>query len=552
MEEVFKEDYLNVAEVRKGSIVSGRVVSIQGENVIVDLGSKSEGRIPLNEFDEAPQINSTIEAIIRSTDRESGLVNLSKKELEARRGWEIVKDAYENKAPINGVVKRPMKQGYMVNVEGLEMFLPHSQVGSLNTVRKGKRTDIVGSTFTFKILELNPKRRTGVVSRKEFQDEQNSQQWEKVADEIKIGEIVDGKVVKHTKAGAFILVHGVEGFLHKSNISWERKNDNFREKLPLEEEIQVRVLEVDPDNHRLSLGLKQLTQDPWETVLDKFSIGDVLKGKVTFVANYGAFVDLGDGLEGLLHISEMSWTRKINHAQEVLKVDQEIETKIIGINAEDKRISLGLRQLMENPWDKVRSELQVGQVIKGVVKDVTNFGVFVNIFDDIDGLVRKEDINWDEPAPDPRKLYKSGDEIEFKIVEINLEDQKIGCSSRHLLPNPYKALRQKYPRGAVVEGVVSGIVDFGVFVRFNETFEGLVHISAMTKEQSENHKKLFKKGDPAKVVIKSIDPENRRISLSMRDVDYALERMEMQQYLEKENMVSDEHQSPFADLKKFL
>ncbi len=549
MEEVFGKGDYSVAEIKKGAIVSGKLVSIQGDSVIIDLGSKSEGRIEISEFDEKPEIHSNVEAIVRHVDNE-GVVFLSKRDLETKRGWEIVKEAFEKQVPVSGVVRNAREKGYDVNVEGLMMFLPHSQVGNLNSMRKGKRPgDILGQTFTFKILELNHRRKGGVISRKEFQDIQNSQQWEELQKSIRIGDIVTGKVTKHTKTGAAVLVHGIEGFLHKSNISWDRKNDDFKDKLPLDSEIQVRILEIDPDNHRLSLGLKQLLEDPWETVLQKYNVGDVVKGRVSFVANYGAFVDLGNGLEGLLHVSEMSWTRKISHAQEVVKIDQEIETKILGINVADKRISLGLRQLLVNPWDKVREELQVGMVIKGKIKDVTNFGAFVTIFDDIDGLIRKEDINWDEPSPDPRKVFKVGEEVDCKITEINLEDQKIGCSTRHLLPNPYKALRDKYPRGTILKGVVTSIVDFGIFVRFDDKYEGLVHLSAMSKEESAGHKKHFNKGDEIQVVVKSIEPETRRISLSTRDVGYAMEKMEMQQYMDRDRVVADTGHSPFASLK---
>ncbi|MCB1201385.1 MAG: 30S ribosomal protein S1 [Leptospiraceae bacterium] len=550
METLLNEGELQVSDIRKGSTITGRIVKFQDDAAIVDMGSKSEGRISLREFDEKPAIGDSVEAIIRNIDNQTGLVQLSKRELEQRRGWEIVKEYFEKEKPVAGEVKRAMKAGYLVHIEGLPMLLPHSLIGLLSERhKKGKKLDIIGSTFSFKIVSIDARRRTGILSRKDFQNEQNQQHWKTLIENTRIGDIVTGKVVTYTKAGAFIDVMGVEGFLHKSNISWERKNDNFREKLPIDSEIQVRVLEIDTENNRLSLGLKQLTSDPWGSVMEKFNVGDKVKGVVSFVANYGAFIDLGEGLEGLLHISEMSWTRKINHAQEMLKVGQELETQIIGINPEDKRISLGLRQMQQNPWDQIRSELRVGQVIKSKIKDVTSFGAFVVITPEIDGLVRKEDLNWDEPAPDPKKLYKSGDEVEFRIIEIDLENRKIGCSIRHLLPNPYKELKEKYPRGMIVDGIVTGVVDFGIFVRFEEKYEGLVHLSAMGREESSNHKKIYKKGDSVRVVIKNIDPENRKISLSVKDVENAMQRIEMQQYLEKENNASAPTQSPFASLR---
>ena len=552
MADVFKTDTA-VADIRSGAIVSGKIVGITPEFAIIDMGGKSEGRIGIREFDVEPAVGETVEALVRSHDQETGLVQLSKRELELRRGWEIVKEAFEKQVPVNALVKRSMREGYMVNVEGVFMFLPHTQVGLLGPRERGaKKINIVGQTYLVKILDLNDRRKTGTVSRKVFQDEQNATVWKDIGDKIKIGHIIKGIVTKHTNSGVFINVEGIEGFLHRSNITWERKADQAKDKLEIGSQVNVRVLEIEPENHRLSLGLKQLTDDPWSTVLTRFKVGDKVTGKVSFVANYGAFVELGEGLEGLLHITEMSWTRKVNHANEIVKVGQEIETKIIGINKDDKRISLGLRQLHANPWDTIRTEVKVGETIKGKIRGLTNNGIFVAITDSIDGLIRKEDIGWTEPAPDPKRTYKIGDEIEFKVIEINSEERKVQCSIRHTLPNPYKKLRDKYPRGTVIEGAVSGVVDFGIFIKFDEGYEGLAHISTMEKEQSTNFKKTFAKGQPVKAVIKSIDPESRKISLSLKDVTYALEKIEMRQYLEKENSNKTETASPFANLKKLV
>lgn len=551
---------LDVHDSRPGQVVKGKVVAFQPneenpEFIIIDMGSKSEGRLSIREFDQKPFIGMEVEALAKSTDRETGLVSLSRRALERQRGWEIVQEVAEKDLPVNGIVRRSMKNGYIVNVEGLSMFLPHSHVGSLlGSPRRGeghgRKPELIGQTITVHILELDPRKKTGVVSRKAFLDKQNQEHWKNLKDKINIGDIVTGKVLGHTKSGAFVNVEGVTGFLHKSNISWDRKIDNMEERLPVDAEIKVRVLEIDPENNRLSLGLKQLTEDPWSNVLERIQVGDTVKGKVSYVANYGAFVEIGEGLEGLLHTSEMSWTRRIGHAQDVVQVGQEIETKVLGINVEDKRISLGLRQLQENPWDRIRDEYKIGQVIKGKVKDTTNFGVFVSITDDIDGLIRKEDISWDEPAPDPRKTFKPGDEVEFKIIEINFEDHKIGCSIRHLLTNPYKELRKEFPRGSIIEGEVSGVVEFGVFIRFNEKFEGLAHISTVRKEEAGNLKNHYKKGQKVKAVVKHIDPESRKISLSIKDVDYALEKMEIAQYIEKESNETLTS-NPFHELKKF-
>jgi small subunit ribosomal protein S1 len=555
MEDLLNESELTTNNSKPGSIVMGKVAGFSNysgkDYAIIAMGTKSEGRINLSEFDQKPEVGSDIEAIVLSTDRESGMIRLSKKELESQRGWEVVKETYEKDLPVTGEVKAQLQRGYSVNVSGLNMFLPHSHVGSLMQGDKSRKPGIVGATFMFKILEIDPRKKTGILSRKVFMEGENAEKWGKFLESHKIGDIVNGKIVKHINIGAFVDIDGVLGFLHKSNISWERISNDIKNILEVGSEKPLRILEIDSDNHRLSLGLKQLSENPWTAVNEKFKKDSVVKGTVTFVANYGAFVDLGGGIEGLLHVSEMSWTRKINHAAEILKKGQEIETKILNINPEEKKIALGLKQLFKNPWDDIRHSIKIGDVMKAKVADVTNFGVFVKITDEIDGLIRKDDISWDEPAQDPRKLHKTGDEVEFKIIEINLEEKKIGCGVRHLLPNPYKKLKTKYRRGSLVNGEVSGIVDFGIFVKIDENLEGLVHLSAMSEDESAGHKKVFKKGDKILVVIKSIDSENRKISLSTRDVQRAEERKEIESYIDK-----DENYAPtsnlFGGLKKVM
>lgn len=559
MEELLSQSEINTNEISTGKVITGKVVGFQPTNenpetIIVSMGTKSEGKISIREFVEKPKLGDEIEAIIKQIDKETGVAELSKRELEKRRGWEVVSEAYNDHKSVSGVVRRQMKSGYLVNIEGLNMFLPHSHVGNLSISAEGRRggkKEIIDNIFNFKILELNQRKMTGVISRKEFLEEQNDKRWQEVSKTIEIGQVIKGTVVRHMISGAFIDVDGIEGFLHKTNISWERNNDNFRNKVAIGQEVEVRVLEVDVENHRLSLGLKQLTDNPWVSVEEKFELGDVVNGIVTYVANYGAFVEIGEGIEGLLHVSEMSWTRKINRAGEILKVGQEIEAVIIGINPEEKRISLGLKQLVENPWDSIEQKFAVGDVVHGKIKDITGFGIFVSLGDEIDALIRKEDVNWDEPPTEPSKLYKKGQEIDFKIIEINTEAKKIGASIRHLLPNPYKDLKAKYPRGTVVDGVVSGMVDFGIFVKIDNRFEGLVHVSAMSREQAENPKKNFQKGEQVRVVVRSIDPENRKISLSLKDVKYAVERAEIQQYISKDSG-SPVTSNPFGNLKSFV
>ncbi|MDH4261983.1 MAG: S1 RNA-binding domain-containing protein [Spirochaetia bacterium] len=558
---VSMEDLLNESEVftnssKPGSIVMGKVAGFNkdsgNEYVIVSMGTKSEGRIDVSELDHKPEIGSDIEAMVISTDHESGMIRLSRRELEAQRGWDVVKESYEKDLPVSGIVRSQGNRGYNVNVSGLNLFLPHSHLGSLiQGSDRGRKSAVIGSTYMFKILELDSRKKSGIVSRKVFMEGENSEKWTKFLEKHKINDIVTGHVVKHINIGAFIEVDGVLGFLHKSNISWERLNGDFKNLLPVGEDRQMRIIEIDSDNHRLSMGLKQLSEDPWAAVGQRFKKNDVVKGSVTFLANYGAFVDLGGGIEGLLHVSEMSWTRKINHAGEILKKNQEVETKVLNVDPEKKKIALGLKQLFSNPWDDLKNSVKIGDVMKVKVADVTNFGVFVKITDDIDGLIRKEDISWEEPAVDPRKNFKTGDEVEVKVVEMNFEEKKIGCSIRHLLPNPYKKLKNKYGKGSIIKGQVTGIVDFGIFVKIDNELEGLVHLSAMTEEESAGYKKMYKKGDSLTVVLRSVDPESRKISLSTKDVQRAIDREEIESYIDQnENYLPTS--SPFSNLKTVI
>ncbi|MDH4199914.1 MAG: S1 RNA-binding domain-containing protein [Spirochaetia bacterium] len=555
MEELLSGENLFSNNSTPGSIVTGKVAGYNKDSgkeyVIISMGTKSEGKIYTTEFDQKPEIGADVEAIVVSTDRESGMIRLSRKELETQRGWEVAKESLEKDLPVSGIVKNQASRGYIVNVSGLDMFLPHSHVGNLLQPDKGRKSGLIGSTFMFKILELDSRKKTGVVSRKVFMEGENAEKWEKFLTSHKIGDIIDGKILKHINIGAFVEVGGIMGFLHKSNISWERLSGDFKNILPVGETKSLRIIEIDSENHRLSLGVKQLSDDPWLSVEKKFKKTDIVKGQVTFLANYGAFIDLGSGIEGLLHVSEMSWTRKINHAGEVLKKNQEVETVVLNVDSANKKVSLGLKQLFKNPWDDIKNSIKIGDVLKVKVADVTNFGVFVKISDEIDGLIRKEDISWDEPSVDPKKLYKSGDEVEVKIVEMNFEEKKIGCSLRHLLPNPYKKLKNQYKRGAIIQGIVSGIVDFGIFVRIDGNLEGLVHTSAMSDEEAGNHKKTFKKGDTVTVVLKSVDPETRKISLSTRDVSRAMERKEIESYIDRDEQYAPTS-NPFGKLKTVM
>ena len=544
--EKFKElvQEVELKEIFPGQIVKGRIIGVDNpENpqyVILSLGSKYEGKIPYREFDTPPQENEEIEALVKKRDEKDSLFLLSKRELERKQGWMSIQEAYKQDLPIVGVIKKVTKNGYVVSIKGVYMFLPKKEVGKYFPRKP------IGTTHTFKVLSIDEKKKRGILSRKKWQEEEDERRWENFTKKYQEGDVVRGKPVRYSKNGVWVEVEGIHGFLSKEDILWNPpKRFSLEEILPLHEETEFRILSLDPQGKKLLLGKKQLTEDPWKKVLSKIQVGDVVEGKVTFVTRFGAFVDLGEGVEGLLHVSEMDWTRIPSSAREVVQEGDTIKVKVLGINPEAKRISLGLRQLTPNPWDHWEEWVKIGEIREGEVKDVTDFGVFVSLKDNIDCLIKKEEIRWEDPPPNPRKLFKRGDKVKYQVIEVKPEEGRIAGSIKNLLPNPYEDLAKKYPPGSIIEGSISGVVDFGIFVRFDKGFEGLVHVSRMPRQQAKNHRSYFKKGDPIQAVVVRIIPQEKKIVLSLKELEEAMEKQRIKEYLASEEIGRD---SPFKDL----
>lgn len=508
----------------KGTLIEGTVVDVIGDTVFLDIGEKLEARVSREDFSETPKRGEKVSAIIKK--RVDGYCVLSKKEADQRVGWETIKDASQNGYPLSGKIVGEVKnKGYLVESEGIQLFLPASHVG----VRFKESTE-GGKEFSFKIIELNEKTRTGVVSRKTLLDEINGEKWEELLGKVKVGDKVNGKVVKIANFGVFLSVYDVVGLLRQNDISY-KKFAPFKQYFNIGAEVEVIVLEVDKENNKLSLGIKQLYEDPWIWAKKELEKGMVVRGIVTSLTNFGAFVELKEGLEGLIHTTELSWAKKPPHPKDVLKKSQEVDSEILDIDFEARRLSLGLKQLLPNPWEALSANVRAGNVLEGKITGITKYGAFVEVESGIEGLIHISDITWDEREKNPLNLLKKGQSVQYKILDVNLDAQRISCGLKQLSEHPYEALRKKYPPGTLVEGRVKSIVSFGVFVEVEPGYEGLVHISEIPDGRNIKLEDLYKVGESVRTVVVKIEPNNKKISLSIKDFDKAVEREEMAKYI---------------------
>lgn len=523
--------------------MEGTVVDVSQDTVYLDIGEKSEARISREEFSETPKRGEKVTAILKR--RAEGVAVLSKREADQRVGWESIKDAFANHYPITCKVVEDVKnKGYLVESEGIHLFLPASHVGI-----RFKEANESSKEFQVKIIELNEKTKTGVVSRKVLLDEINGEKWEELIKAVKVGDKVLGKVVKIANFGVFLSVFDVIGLLRQSDISY-KKFAPFKSDFQIGMEVEVVVLELDKENNKLTLGLKQLKEDPWEWAKRELEKGMVVRGPVTSLTNFGAFVELMEGLEGLIHTTELSWSKKPPHPKDVLKKGQEVDSEILDIDFENRRLSLGLKQTLPNPWESLSANVRAGSVMEGKVTGITKYGAFVEVENGIEGLVHISDITWDEKEKNPLGLLKKGQNITFKILDVNIDAQRISCGLKQLQEHPYEALRKKYPPGTLVEGKIKSIVAFGVFVELEPGYEGLVHISEIPDGRGSNLGDLFKVGEPIKTVVLKIEPNQKKISLSIKDFDKAVEREEMAKYIKEDGSPSRESLGSFMNLNQ--
>ena len=524
----------SLRSVKPGGVVKGRVVGITATHVLIDVGYKSEGQIPLPEFLDRQgnlqvKVGDEVDVFFDSSEGENGGIVLSRQRAENIKIWEDIEKAFNEGTGIEGSILGKVKGGFKVDV-GVPGFLPGSHVD----IRPTRNLDkFIGTRDRFVILKFNRARGNVVVSRRALLEKERDVLKHEVLKVIEEGVILEGTVKNITGYGAFVDLGGIDGILHISDMSWGRIN-HPSEIVQVGEKIKIVVLKFDAEKERISLGMKQLTPDPWHTVADKYSVGSRVQGKVISLMDYGAFVELESGIEGLIHISEMSWTRKISHPSKILQVGQNVEVVVLNVDPGHRRISLGLKQVIANPWELAREKYPVGSIIKGPVRNITDFGVFVGIEEGIDGLVHISDLHWTKKIKHPSELYKKGDTVEAKVLGVNVENERFSLGIKQLTTDPWKVIAERFPVGSKIKGQVTSVPDFGVFVRLDEGVEGLIHVSQLSTERVDKPSSLFKIGDEVEAEVINVDVNERKIGLSVRALRKTEERQEMENYLNRE------------------
>ena len=506
---------------RKGDIVNGTILEIRPQVVLVDIGYKSEGVIPVSEFeDEEIEVGDQIEVLLESLENDEGLVVLSKEKAAHKQNWDKIVAVYKDGGLVKGKVKSVVKGGLMVNV-GVEAFLPGSQV---DIIPPKDLNEFVGNVYEFKIVKVNDERKNIVLSRREVIEAERSEQRQRFLETVKIGDRVKGLVKNITDFGAFVDLSGMDGLLHITDMSWGRVN-HPSELLHIGQELEVLILDVDRDKERVSLGLKQLSDNPWADIEAKYPIGSQVKGRVTKLLAYGAFVELEKGVEGLVHVSELSWTKRITRPSDVLSLDQEIEAVVLNISVEEQKISLGIRQLDENPWDAIEVRFPVGTVISGAVRNLTPYGAFVALEEGIDGMIHVSDMSWTRKINHPSEVLKKGDVVEARVLNIDKENQRVSLGIKQLETDPWESIDSRFKVGDLVSGTVAKIASFGAFVNLDGDIDGLIHISQLSEEHVERVKDVIKVGDEIKARVIKVDKVERRIGLSIKAVNYDPEQL---------------------------
>jgi small subunit ribosomal protein S1 len=547
--EGFKELYeQSLQSVQMGGVLTGKVVQINADSIMVDVGWKTEGYIPARELrDEQGNISigvgDEIEVLVDRRDQDGNLI-LSRDKAAKIKIWDDVKLACEKNTSINGVVVERVKGGLSVDI-GIPAFLPGSQV-DMRPVRDLDR--YIGQSFQFNVLKYDRKRNNVVLSRRSILEKEHEAEKHDTLQNIEEGKIVEGIIKNITDYGLFIDLGGIDGLLHVTDISWgriTRPSDHFSKG----EKIRVKVLAFDREKERVALGLKQLTPNPWETIKNKYPINSIIEGRVVNLTDYGVFVEIEPGVEGLIHVSEMFWTREIRHPSKILSLDQKISVMILDINIETKRISLGLKQTTPNPWETLKHTYPEGSVIKGVIRNITNFGIFVGVEEGIDGLIHMSDISWKQRVKHPSEIFKKGQEIEAMVLNIDVEHEKFSLGLKQIEKNPWDELNAKYPSGSPVTGKVTNITDFGIFVELEEGIEGLVHISELSSRRVKTSSELFSVGDKVSAIIKNVDSKSRKIRLSIKDYESGADGQSVHQYINNRENVGSSLSKALADVK---
>lgn len=528
MEQSFEEMFeSSMQELNVGDVVLGTIVQVTDDHVVVDVGYKSEGVIPLYEFkDEEGKIDikvgDEVDVLFERRENDSGLIGLSKEKADRQKIW----GSLEEGAVVEGKIVGRIKGGLTVDI-GINAFLPGSQV-DLRPVRNLEK--LLGASFDFKIIKLNKRRGNIVLSRRVLLEEQRESMRSDTLETLSEGQEVEGIVKNLTDYGSFIDLGGIDGLLHITDMSWGRVN-HPSDVLSVGEKIKVKILKYDRERERVSLGLKQITPDPWLEVESVYPVGGKVQGKVVSLTDYGAFVELEDGVEGLIHVSEMSWTKRIKHPNKLLTVGDEVETVVLALDIPNRRISLGLKQIEPNPWEVIGEKFPIGTIIEGQVKNITDFGVFIGVDEGIDGLVHISDLSWTKRVKHPSEIFKKGDTVKAVVLNIDRDNERFSLGLKQLTPDPWESIPVKYAPGTIVRGKATSVTDFGVFLEIEEGIEGLIHVSELSQEKVESPKDIANVGDEFEAAVLNVDTVDRKIALSVKQLNTHKEKAEVQEFL---------------------
>ncbi len=529
---------LATSDNKVGDIVKGRVVEVQEDYVLVDINYKSEGLIPISEFRVVDgqrdiAVGSEVEVYIDRIENENGMVVLSKDKADMLRAWNDISRAAENEEVIEGTIIAKVKGGLSVDI-GVKAFLPGSQID----LRPVRNIDAyIGKVYKFKVIKFNKKRGNIVLSRRALLEEERESLRTQTLDAMKEGSIVKGVVKNITDYGAFIDLGGMDGLLHITDMSWGRVK-HPSEILNVGDEIDVKVLKFDNEKERVSLGLKQLKEDPWEAASKAFVVGAKVKGKVVSLTDYGAFIELAEGIEGLIHVSEMSWTKRVKHPSQILKVGDEVDVQVLEIDGTNRRISLGMKQLEANPWVELKDSYQPGTIIEGEVKSITDFGIFIGVEDGIDGMVHISDFSWTKRINHPSEMFKKGDKVRAVVLGVDIENERFSLGLKQLESDPWSNIEDKYKIGNQYDVKVVKLADFGVFVELESDIEGLIHISELSTKRVDKPDDVVKVGDVLKAEIITIDRDSRKIGLSAKLVKLRESKADVEDYVKKATATS--------------
>jgi small subunit ribosomal protein S1 len=512
----------SLRDFKEGSIVKGRILEIRPREVLVDIGYKSEGVIPSSEFDDIDQVEvgDEVEVLLERLENEDGMVVLSKEKAAHKQNWDKIVKVFEGDGLIKGKVKAVVKGGLTVNI-GVEAFLPGSQI---DIVPPRDLQQFVGNTYDFKIVKINDERKNVVLSRREIIEQERAEKRSRFLEAVQVGNTVKGTVKNLTDFGAFIDLDGMDGLLHITDMTWGRLT-HPSELLKIGQEVDVVVLDINKEKERVSLGLKQTQRNPWDKIEERFPVGAKVHGKVTNLVPYGAFVEIEEGVEGLIHVSELSWTKRITRPSDVLTQGQEIEAVVLGVNKEEQKISLGVRQLDPNPWDAIEQRYALGSVVKGKIRNMTAYGAFVELEEGIDGMIHVSDLSWTRKINHPSEVLKKNDDVEAIVLDIDKVNQRISLGIKQLESDPWKEIDQKYKIGDLVSGKVTKLASFGAFVQLQDDIDGLVHISQLSEEHVAKVKDVLKVGQEVEARVIKVDKAERRIGLSIKAAHYSDEEL---------------------------